>query len=443
MSQTRFDTLVLGAGYAGLFAAHRLSLQGAKVLVVEAAPEIGGLMRSLPCPDRPYIQFDIGTHFALLTGDPDIDGPLAALIPDGWLWFDGPLAEGHSHAGRLAPDTGCLDLTGHPDIAAFRADFAAAPGDGDRAETLERRWLADFGPRITNDILAPIARKHTGLAPSGLAPGAMEVFAPPRLKLFDGPGVAARKAADPAFDRRIAHEHRSIGATNIRKAYPRAGGVGAFVTAMAADIEHRGGKVLAGAAPAFADWAPGAPLHSVTVAEQALAFDRFVTGLAPAVVARALGAHVPPAPFAARDLALAHWLSDRPYASRELHWVTVYDPETPLSRVTLYANIAPGAPYRLTAEAAIGAGDPDPDPLRLAADMAARGIIDDPADWRLVRTDRFRAAFPVLLPGWQGPMAAQAAALQDLIPNLTGVGAAAGQPFGQLRLMRSITDTLG
>lgn len=441
--QTRFDALVLGAGYAGLFAAHRLSLQGATVLVVEAAPEIGGLMRSLPCAGQPGVQFDIGTHFALLTGDPDIDGPLAALIPEDWLWFDGPLAEGHTHAGRLVPDTGCLDLTGHADIAALRADFAAAPGDGDRADTLEGRWLADFGPRITRDILAPVARKHTGFAPSGLAPGAMEVFAPPRLKLFDGPDVAARKAADPAFDRRIAHAHRAIGATNIRKAYPRAGGVGAFVAAMAADIASKGGRVLAGEAPAFADWAPGAPLRNVMVGGQTFAFDRFVTGLAPAVAARALGAGVPPAPFAARDLALAHWLSDRPYATRDLHWVTVYDPETPLSRVTLYANIAPGAPYRLTAEAAIGAGDPDPDPARLAADMAARGLIDDPADWRLVRTDRFRAAFPVLLPGWQGPMAAQAAALQAMIPNLTGVGAAAGQPFGQLKLMRSITDMLG
>lgn len=443
MSQTRFDALVLGAGYAGLFAAHRLSLQGAAVLVLEAAPEVGGLMRSLPCPDRPDIQFDIGTHFALLTGDADIDGPLAALIPDDWIWFDGPLAEGHTHKGRLQPDTGCLDLTGHPAIARFRAGFAAAPGDGDRADTLDARWRADFGAALTDEILAPIARKHTGREPADLAPGAMEVFAPPRLKLFDGPDVAARKAADPAFDRRIAHVHRTIGATNIRKAYPRTGGVGAFTAAMAADIERRGGEVLAGIAPTFPDWSPGAPVQTVEASGRTFSFDRFVTGLAPAVVARAFGAVIPPAPFAARDLALAHWLSDRPYAAAELHWVTVYDPETPLSRATLYANIAPGTPYRLTAEAAIGASDPDPDPARLAADMAARGLIDDPADWRLVRTDRFRGAFPVLLPGWQGPMTAQAEALAKLIPNLTAVGAAAGQPFGQLKLMRSITDTLG
>lgn len=443
MSQTRFDACVLGAGYAGLFAAHRLSLTGAKVLVVEAAPEVGGLMRSLPCPDEPGVQFDIGTHFALLTGDADIDVPLARLIPDDWIWFDGPLAEGHSFVGRLQPDTGCLDLTGHPDIARFQADFAAAPGDGDTAATLEARWIADFGPGLTREILAPIARKHTGRDPADLAPGAMEVFAPPRLKLFAGPEVAARKAADPAFDRRIAHVHRSIGATTIRKAYPRTGGVGAFVAAMAADIEARGGRVLAGAAPAFPDWTPGAPLTQIEVAGARYAFDRFVTGLAPAVVARSLGTGVPAAAFAARDLALAHWLSDWPYATSALHWVTVYDPETPLSRVTLYANIAPGTPHRLTAEAAIGADDPVPDPKRLAADMAARGLIDDPAHWRLVRTDRFRGAFPVLLPGWQGPMTTQAEALAAQIPNLTAVGAAAGAPFGQLRLMRSITDALG
>lgn len=53
----RFDVLVLGAGPSGLAAAHALSRNGARVAVIEGAPQCGGLMRGLRRGD---FHFDLG-----------------------------------------------------------------------------------------------------------------------------------------------------------------------------------------------------------------------------------------------------------------------------------------------------------------------------------------------------------------------------------------------
>src|SRR6476469_11258390 len=57
MTDQRFDTIVLGGGMAGLGAAERCLEAGRRIAVIEAAPTVGGLARSITVggePIEPY-----------------------------------------------------------------------------------------------------------------------------------------------------------------------------------------------------------------------------------------------------------------------------------------------------------------------------------------------------------------------------------------------------
>ena len=53
MTESHYDAVVLGGGMAGLGAAERLHDAGKRVVVVEAAPTVGGLARSITVGGEP------------------------------------------------------------------------------------------------------------------------------------------------------------------------------------------------------------------------------------------------------------------------------------------------------------------------------------------------------------------------------------------------------
>src|SRR5947208_15335877 len=61
---TRFDVIVIGAGFAGLSAASRLTRQGARVLVLEARGRLGGRATAFPDRDTGAV-VDNGQHILL------------------------------------------------------------------------------------------------------------------------------------------------------------------------------------------------------------------------------------------------------------------------------------------------------------------------------------------------------------------------------------------
>lgn len=62
-----FDAIIVGAGYAGLTAAHELHRAGKKVLVLEARDRVGGRVHTKHFPDGTYI--DLGAQWAGPTQD--------------------------------------------------------------------------------------------------------------------------------------------------------------------------------------------------------------------------------------------------------------------------------------------------------------------------------------------------------------------------------------
>lgn len=447
----RVQDLVIGAGFTGLYAAARLCRQGRTVAVVESAPTAGGLMRSHRTVHAGHeVRFDIGTHFLLLTGEPELDAPfLEAIDPDRWRWFSGPLAEGQISFGKVRRQTGCLDLTGHPQIELIRSQFLQSPGGGDKCKTLHERWVRDFGVLAASEVLPALAQKFTGKLPEDLAQGALDVFVPSRVRLFDGL-LAAKKKQDPGIDRRLAFGHRNDGPGAISKAYPNEGGIGLIVENMIACLLRQGGSIHTGAQIHFVgrhnEEGVSAAVMKTAAGETRLEYERIVSGLAPVLLGRLLGVQVPTAPYAARDLVLVHFVAEREdILERELYWLTVYDADLSANRITLYPNFSQSSLGCITVEVPLAPESPLPQDLvvSLAAMLQSYGLVSKSSALTPVAVQREKSAFPVLLPGWPSAMAAQSQALCASVPKLVPVAAAAGTPFGQLAMIRDVAQRLG
>jgi phytoene dehydrogenase-like protein len=158
-----FDAVVVGAGPNGLVAAVRLATSGAKVLLVEAAPRVGGALRSEQLT-LPGFRHDVGATVLPLAL---ASAAFRAIRPqdDGVEWAHPPIPAAHPLDGATSPGGDAVlvyrdvDRTAAalgPDAAAWRALIGATARGGDRlVDTL----LSPLGvPR------APLAAARYGVA---------------------------------------------------------------------------------------------------------------------------------------------------------------------------------------------------------------------------------------------------------------------------------------
>src|SRR3954468_5540440 len=99
------DAIVIGAGPSGLVAANLLADRGWDVLVVEAAPEPGGAVRSAEITGQPGFVHDVFSAFyPFAVASPAVAG--LDLEAHGLRWCHGPLAVAHP-----ASDGTCVVLS--------------------------------------------------------------------------------------------------------------------------------------------------------------------------------------------------------------------------------------------------------------------------------------------------------------------------------------------
>src|SRR5215210_2897074 len=177
------DAVVIGAGPNGLVAANRLADAGWSVVVVEAANEPGGAVKSSELIERGFVNDHFSAFYPLAAASPAI----RSLELERWgLHFcHGPLVLAHP-----ASDGTCVVLSRDLDETAASLD-AFAPGDGDAWRRLMELW-----ERIRDPLLRGMV---TPLPP---------VRAAAELVARLGPRGALRLARLGLLPvRRFAHEH--------------------------------------------------------------------------------------------------------------------------------------------------------------------------------------------------------------------------------------------
>lgn len=128
--------IVVGAGLAGLTAATRLSDDGVDVLVLEAAPEVGGRVRSARAPFDPGVVLDHGGAF-INSDHADVMALLRRMeIPlfaraDALADADAPLEAAYFGGAAIAPNALAEALT--PLAERIAADAARLDADWDAA----------------------------------------------------------------------------------------------------------------------------------------------------------------------------------------------------------------------------------------------------------------------------------------------------------------------
>src|SRR3954447_5469603 len=147
------DAVVVGAGPNGLVAANVLADAGWSVVVVEAADQPGGAVRSAEVTSPGFVNDLFSAFYPLAAASTEI----AALELERWglRWTHAPLVVAHPLGdGRVAT------LSRDVDVTAGSLD-AFAPGDGDTW-----RRLVDQFRGLRGDLLAALFRPFPPVAPA-------------------------------------------------------------------------------------------------------------------------------------------------------------------------------------------------------------------------------------------------------------------------------------
>jgi hypothetical protein len=230
----KYDIVIAGAGFAGIYSAWRLARAGKKVALVEAADYIGGNLKSREWNgywlDNGTHNFDIRTSigeefYTDILGDNMLvfeDQPWACTTDKTWT------------DGFELPDFGVDD----PEFSkAVLAELELIRSNGPtitQSDSYLEYYRSTYGNLLT-DRLIPAMKKYTGSDPADFAlasRGSMGMFSRP--KLGTDAEMIALKQMDAFWDDRVGvsltcGDKRFIGKnTNKRFAYPANKGLNGF-----------------------------------------------------------------------------------------------------------------------------------------------------------------------------------------------------------------------
>jgi protoporphyrinogen oxidase len=226
--------VIIGAGPAGLTAAHRLAREGVRVTILEKRPTLGGLGGTTAFEGRHgTYRFDFGGHRFItrnadllklvedLVGDDLLTASRASVIRLGGRIYDYPLALGNLL--KSAPPA--LLLGAARDVAGMLLGLTRRKAGDDFASWTEAR----FGPTLYRTFFEGYTAKLWGVPPTGLSAD----WAEQRISLVDLRDVLRRLLPGAANNpRTYARSYR----------YPRLG-FGMIFERLAAAVEKLGGSI--------------------------------------------------------------------------------------------------------------------------------------------------------------------------------------------------------
>lgn len=327
--------VVVGAGLPGIVAALTLANQGHPCVLLEAAPQIGGLLRSYEVDGD---TFDFGTHFANRTGDAELDQLLFGGTEGAWVEYPVLLA-GNFWNGQLN------EVSENPDLNSVNqdihcrclADLLSAPGwqGPGQPENAHEFLISEYGQNLVDVFFDPVLRKFTGKTSEALFYNANLLFNLKRFAVLDVSATDELKMSKK-FDARVAFHHRDDFKFHKPCLYPISGGIGRWIDGLESKLMRAGVDVRT---HAHIESVTTLDQHiqELTVDGQSIGVKGLLWSAPPATFCRLAGQDMGTGKPEFRSSVLVGLVFDRKFTT-DCHYVTVFDSDCHSFRITLYNN---------------------------------------------------------------------------------------------------------
>ena len=446
--------IVVGGGLVGLATSTLLARRGGSVVLVEAGPECGGLLRSIQ--DDRGLHYDYGTHIPCMTGVAELDellyGP-ASTRSDNWHCIH-KIAPRARHGGSWNCGGSLLDAR-VMDKAAYQKgvqELLARKETADRDTDLATFLNNSIGPTFAQELVSPVLQKLYGRTAAELVPASsIFYFGLNRVTILDrertnelrkDPVFAAKLACHTLDDYYEWDGNRQVDAY----LYPKGGrGCGYWVDTLVQQARAAGVEILTGAriesmslqddqvaqVQISGETSPRRPVHVFWSAP-------------PALARRALGHPVSPPSTTFLTTTLHHLSLDQPLLLDRPEYIWNWEPHHKTFRATLYPNLDPDSPQpRLTAEVLTQPGEePLPDDRDILREMQELGVVAEGTQILGSKRQVLKNTFPVPDRTYVEEASAHVEALVG-ISNLRLVGRYAGRKWLQNEVLLDAHEQVG
>lgn len=420
------NVVIVGGGISGIATALFLS-EDTHVTLIEKSPQLGGLLGS---ENHWGIDFDYGTHLLRETGDPTLDEILfGGLSQTDWNTFY-QVKAGNFFRGQPNPSSPYITLSSLSEtlqtqavqeLLALKDLTPTTP-----PQNLYERSLQHFGKTITEHIVAPQLHKQFATALNHLSPN--NPFFLSRV-VIDDDELIQQKTNCEFIDARIAYPSFVQGVGTIANHYPKQGGIGTIMPFFAEKLAKKGVTVLCNSQVT----AMTTERNNITTVQVnnnlLLSADSIVWTLPSPLLLGLLGMTAPTAALRFLSASLHHIVFNEPLVA-ENHFITNYDPDYKIFRVTLYPNLGnmrPKGVHNVTVECLNQARMPDQQDI--IQELVRMAVIESTQTVKHYGAALSPSGFPVVDTAFEAHCQALEETIKARVTNLFLIGKASGKKF--------------
>jgi protoporphyrinogen oxidase len=387
------DYFIVGAGVSGLTAALTIkSLQvEATVIVLDAASEPGGLLRSVGFDEHPSLHFDLGTHIPELTSNQALN---ALVFPEevikNWQRLS-ELKVGNFFNDQLNQQSQFLNVSKDDAIfcRALVELLQTQPSEMADFLNLEDFLIARYGQVLTQQVFKPLIFKMTSVEMKELVPQTINFYGLARIALGNRQiGLNLKQISH--LDQALAFNQDSERPRKSTWVYPGELGVGEWVKTLYQQcldmgVQFQFNQRLEQAVKLKDGYKISLISGNQITADKLIWTLPFYTGLSGGQQTR----------FVSRSIAIYHFTSQQA-PNTSCHYIYCQQAEMHSYRLTFYDNVTPknsNQPYRTTVEVIYD--DEAPAPSVIQQELVKMSLFKLPESTEFIGLTQQPYGFPV------------------------------------------------